>query len=771
MDRPDESRAEVPSGDGTADHSDAAADDAGARLPAVVTVEKAKHADDDAGDNPGDGGGDDADGARPESFPSFIALPPPDKVGVTDSDDDADNAAEAEDDPYAAAFADPPRRATIWPAVLSVVGPLAVLGAAGWWVWQERTGAAEWAVPRIAALAGFDLGLTVVGLEPDGLSATDVRLGGGVEAASVAATYSIAGLLRGRVDSLAVDGLTIEARRAESGWQIDGLTDGQGGAAPLTTVPDLPFTTLDLTDATINVAIAGGTIAVAGGGAVTTEPDGAVAATWDGRVVGDGDGRALGGGDLAVAGRLAPTEAGLALAAAIEVDGALGEDVAAVLGDGSWAQAGASGAVAVDMTIGDATSGSIEFSGVSLAAPLRDLAVSGVDGGGSFDWPLGDVDMRLVHGGVTVGDWAFGGGPLALQKTGDEVTVEGLVDLPMGRFDARVSGSAPDAPVTATVAGTLQTASAAALVAGVAAEGTVDLDLAVQAENVGSVAADLSAPGDLAGWLAVADRLGLVVEGRIDADVAGVTALGVFTGGALRGPIEGRLDPDGVQLAALGPVAMGVSRVTMPGLDGLAGVLPAEVLFGGDAGTPLRLDIRRADDGFEVAAVGGVAVDGLPFALAAEIDGTATVTPAGLTGMDVPFVLATVGGIDLPGGRGDVEVLLSDVGGTFDDLTGEASVGLAAPLLVVGGVTLAGVTGEIDGGVGWDGTTLAVTPAAGVAGRPGRGVGGRGLAAGRAGGVGAGRWRGAEDRHWARRYGDGGHQPGKPGAGDRGAGR
>lgn len=752
MDRPDESRADDVDETSSNDAADGGADKT---PPAGPIIEKTKPVD-----RPDD------DVARPEDFPAFLTAPDvvppaPEKTEDEDphpavpgvvppvaektededphpaapdlvppapekktADDDPYPAAPdvvpplpkktADDDPYAAAFADAPRRATIWPMVLSVVAPLAILGAAGWWLWQERVVTAQWVIPRAAALAGLDMDLTITEVGPDGLKATGLQIGG-IEAEQVTATYTVGDLLRRRVESLAIGGLTVQVRQVDGAWEVDGLPRGDGGG-----MPDLPFADLTLSDATVSVAMANADITMTGDGAVTAASDGGLAVAWDG-VADAGD---LGRGAMVLSSDMRPAADGLAVDAVIEGDGALGADLGAVLGADAGAvlaRAQGGGTVEVSLTLGTTRSGSFSLTDVWLEAPGRDLTIAALDGRGSFEWAaggLGDGVLEVKHNGLSFGDWRLGPGPLTVRQQDGLATAEGLLDLPVGRFETRISGSptAPDGPVEVALNGTLKAASAAALIAGVAADGSADVDLTGQARNLQSLMQQVSAngpPGDFAGWLALADNAGLAVDGTMDADLQGVTAPRHFSGGALQGPLEMALSQDGLEIAGLGPLEVGVSRVTMPGLDALAKVLPANLLFGGDAGTPLRLSVGRVGETFAVAVTGGVAIDGLGFGAGAEVDGAATLGPEGVEGINVPFLLAQLDGVALPGGRADVEVLLSDVAGTMDALTGAASVGLSAPLLVMNGVTLAGVTGDVDADMTWDGDVLNLTPAAG----------------------------------------------------------
>lgn len=164
------------------------------------------------------------------------------------------------------------RRARRWVrATLAVVAILSIAVAA---VVTQRTWIAERVMPILLTNMGIGpVTLTVDRLNLDGAAVTDLRIGDAQRIQKLDATYTLAGLRHGLIESVVVQGVALKGEWGPAGLSFNGLPlpEGSDGQQPA----GLPIRSLHLNDINLTVGAPQGAFSITGTANIET-PDGGV---------------------------------------------------------------------------------------------------------------------------------------------------------------------------------------------------------------------------------------------------------------------------------------------------------------------------------------------------------------------------------------------------------------------------------------------------------------------------------------------------------------
>ena len=502
-------------------------------------------------------------------------------------------------------MADRPPRRFRWLLRIAVVGRgVVILVGAGLWLALPHI--AERAITeRLVAMGAAEPRLTVRDIGLTRATAVGLRLGAAGEftADSVTITYRLPELLDGVIDSVTIDGATMQASVGPDGLSLgslDALLAGGGGGA----VPALP--PIDIDDALLTVATAFGPVEIATSGSIASADEGLDAAL---RLIANArQGEAT--GLLALRLRQGVVEAELDL-----------RDARLSLPD--LVSAHAAGRLDLRMTDGrlDAFDGHLDIDGAAVSEPH--LATFGAfEGRVDFDhgaegWQAA-VNLSDAAG-ATKADTRLSGQTLALDApvslTLDLSATSETMLWPLLGLPIPTAGSAR-AQLVAEIVPSL-------LLSTIDAGGVPELN--------GSVALELD---------------GVVLPGRIDS-LSAVGGLDVETAG------------DALRLEAPAPIL--VDLTLAPGLIASAG-LPADAagLLGGPLALTLTLPeavrIEQKGDGHAVIGRAGLSVDLADGARLVDVaaSGETFMSGSGVLAYDLPMLEAHLSlpeGTALPAGE------------------------------------------------------------------------------------------------------------------------
>ncbi len=587
----------------------------------------------------------------------------------------------------------------------AVVVPLGLLGGGGYFLWQQRVGALQIAVPYISTTLGWDGGsATVQDFGTDRLHITDLALGSerAITADVVDLRFSLSDLLSRRVGTIQVDGLRLDAR-LEGGRLVLPLPGGGVGDsdAPLQW-PALPFAEAVLNDVVLNIDTPRGPANLTGNGRFQTNKPGSATLELEIAIAGPAGTR----GRLRATGRANDADGdAITLSLVFETEA-----------EGFGLSGNGGGSLSATLATDGASEAVFALDDIDLNYPAQGVDVKGLSGNGTVlveGRNLRQAAVDLDYQNLTAVGQQLAPGRLSLALDDGAIVLQTTAATPWANLALTAEGRIDDAqqPVQFVLRGNSQIAPLIAATAQpFSADGEIAFDIAgAVSDPLGLVQAERIAPLT---WLDA-----LILDGQLDLDIRDFALGDNVQGGAMAGELVLDVTPGSIMVQAPRGINLALDRLPIEApeteIDGLRTALdgPISLILGGDAGTRPMLHAAKGDDGYELTFDTGFNWPELFDGIGGELSAAVSVDPdLKIRSFAMPYLLANLEGVAHAGLAGAAEILLSDVVGRPGAFSGQASAGLRSAGGVLANFRFNEALLEVEGPFRFDGKEFVFSP-------------------------------------------------------------